>query len=394
MNDVRLLETHTVFDNPMPHLRSRHGYFPRLVQLPSGELLAMLAIGEAFESVDLTTHVARSTDLGRTWQLEGPVYDKSKHEVPTSDVMKPTVVNDGSLVAVGYRFLRLNPDEPIAIAETGGVQLAEDIISFSNDEGHTWTVPEVIPNISAGPIEIPGPCIQTRSGDLLTFGAPFPLPDGTFPGGQYGVLLRSKDRGRTWENETPYFDTPGRNINSYESGACEMQDGRIVAIVWAYDHIRAKNYPNHITVSHDNGCTWSEPVDVGTPAESSNIMWLGDDMLLAIQCQRTGDIGLFVRVVDFSNDVWRVVSETKIWGGVRAHDTESFARQCITMKFGQPSLLRLTDGDILATHWCVEDGQGRVLSHRMNVEWSSQDLCEIGEVSHSEYGGRVWASQR
>ncbi len=367
MNKVSFLETNVVFDNPMPHLRSRHGYFPRIAQLPSGDLLAMVVIGEAFESVDLTTHVVRSTDLGRTWQLEGPLHDKSTERVPTSDAMKPTVLRDGSLVAIGYRFFRSNPDEPIAIATTGGLQPGEDVVSFSADEGRTWTVPEVISNVCPGFAELPGPCIETRAGDLLTFGATFPLPDGTFPAGQYGVLLRSKDKGRHWAPQSPYFDTPGRNINPYESGACEMQDGRIAVIVWAYDHRAGKNYPNHVVVSHDNGHSWSKPVDVGTPAESSNILWLGGDTLLAIQCQRIGDIGLFVREVDFSGDVWRVVSETNIWGGVRAHATDSFARQCATMKFGQPSLLQLTNGDILATHWCVESGQGKVLSHRLSI---------------------------
>jgi sialidase-1 len=364
MSDIRYLETYKVFDNPLPHLRSRHGYFPRLAQLASGDLLAMVVIGEAFESVDLTTHVFRSTDLGRTWRCEGPLYDKSREEIPTSNFMKPTVLRDGSLMAVGYRFLRRNPDEPIGIAATGGLQPGEDIVAFSEDEGHTWTVPEVIPNVCPGFAEIPGPCIETRSGDLLVFGAPMPTPEGTFPAGQYGVLLRSKDNGRSWKNESPYFDTPQKNINPYESGACEMQDGRIVVIVWAYDHPAGKNYTNHVVVSHDNGCTWSKPIDVGTVAESSNIMWLEDDLLLAIQCQRTGDIGLFVRVVNFANDEWRVLGETKIWGGVRAHATDSFAHQCATMKFGQPSLLRV-NGDILATHWCVEDGQGKVLSHRL-----------------------------
>ena len=71
------IESHVVYENPQPMLRSRHGYFPGLVQLASGELLALLVIGEAFESVDLTTHVARSSDDGRTWTLQGPLLDKS-----------------------------------------------------------------------------------------------------------------------------------------------------------------------------------------------------------------------------------------------------------------------------------------------------------------------------
>jgi hypothetical protein len=37
------------------------------------------------------------------------------------------------------------------------------------------------------------------------------------------------------------------------------------------------------------------------------------------------------------------------------------------LKFGQASLLRLDDGDLLATHWAVEDGQGKILTHRLRV---------------------------
>ena len=33
----------------------------------------------------------------------------------------------------------------------------------------------------------------------------------------------------------------------------------------------------------------------------------------------------------------------------------------------QGSLLRSRSGDILATHWCVVDGQGRVLTHRLRI---------------------------
>ena len=74
---IEHVESHVIFENPKPMLRSRHGFFPGVVELLSGELLALLVIGEAFESVDLTTHVARSADGGRTWQLQGPVHERT-----------------------------------------------------------------------------------------------------------------------------------------------------------------------------------------------------------------------------------------------------------------------------------------------------------------------------
>src|SRR3990172_6935019 len=156
---IELVESHVIFENPKPMLRSRHGYFPGVVELPSGELLALLVIGQAFESVDLATHVARSTDQGRTWQLQGPLYDKSG-ERPTSDFLKPLVLRDGSLIALGYRFHRDDPEQPIAIAETDGALPGDDVVSFSTDEGRTWTAPRVIERSTSELVELPSRAIQ------------------------------------------------------------------------------------------------------------------------------------------------------------------------------------------------------------------------------------------
>src|SRR4029077_9075738 len=111
------------------------------VQLASGELVALFVIGEAFESVDLTTYVSRSPDQGRTWHLQGPVYDTSPDPVRTSDFLKPQVLRDGSLIALGYRFDRSDPEQPIAIAETDGALDGDDVVTFSADDGRTWARP-------------------------------------------------------------------------------------------------------------------------------------------------------------------------------------------------------------------------------------------------------------
>ena len=73
---IDVIDHHVVYENPMPELRSRHGFAPGLVQLPSGELLALFAIGEAIESVDRKTYVSRSQDAGRTWKLQGLFFQR------------------------------------------------------------------------------------------------------------------------------------------------------------------------------------------------------------------------------------------------------------------------------------------------------------------------------
>ena len=102
-------------------------------------------MGGAFESADQTTYVSRSKDLGKTWQLQGSLYDKSRDPFPTSDYFKPQLLRNESLIALGYRFHRHDPEQLLSIEATDGNLLGDDVISFSTDEGRSWASPRVIP---------------------------------------------------------------------------------------------------------------------------------------------------------------------------------------------------------------------------------------------------------
>lgn len=367
---IEHVESHVIFDNPKPMLRSRHGYFPGVVELPTGELLALLVIGEAFESVDLATHVVRSGDLGRTWELQGPLYDKAGDARATSDFLKPILLRDGTLLALGYRFHRDDPEQPIAIEATDGALPGDDVVSFSSDDGRTWTVPREISRSTPELLELPSRGLQLESGDIVATAGLFKMPDGTNPSGQFGPLVRSTDNGLTWDDRVRYFDTPDHTVAAYESHLCEMQPGRVVAICWAYEIETGRYLNNQVTVSHDAGRTWSAPIDTGHKAESSNLLYLGGERLLSIHSQRGADVGLYVRLTDFSGDRWTPIEERVIWGasvGRQTRDGQTFHEFAGSIRFGQGSLLRLRNGDILATHWCVVDGQGKIITHRLRV---------------------------
>jgi sialidase-1 len=369
MPSIEVLESLLVYENPRPHVRSRHGYFPGLVRLFSGDLLALFVIAEAFEAADATTWVARSTD-GRVWTLERPLYDRTALARPASDYLKATALRDGRLIAIGYRFFRPDPEEPIGIAETGGILAGEDVVSFSGDEGRSWTWPTPIPRHCPELLEISGPCVELCTGDIVAAAALYPLPDGSTPSGHDGVLVRSSDGGRTWDTSHPYYRHNGLAISPYEPRLVEMQPGRLVAIVWAYHAAGGRHLPNHVTVSHDGGHTWSAPIDTGHPGQASNLLWLGDDLLFTIHAQRGEDPGIWVRLVDFRGDCWRPLAEAVIYG--REHGAQTIAGQPApemfrSLRFGQPSLLRLDAGEVLAAHWAIEDGQGRIRAHRLRV---------------------------
>ena len=368
MPSITVTDHHVVFENPAPHIRARHAYFPGVVKLPSGDLLALFVLGEAMDATNVTTMVSRSSDQGQTWDLQGPLFERSANQHYYSNYLKPIVLSDGSLLATGYCFHRDGPDEWIANTQTDGMRGGDNLVALSTDEGLTWTGPNVIATTRPELVEASGPAIEMSNGTVLVAGSLFPTWEGTHPSGNGGVLLRSKDKGKTWDDQTIFFQDPADRYAPSEPRICEMQPGRIIALVWTTDHKAGKNLSNHFTVSHDGAETWSDPIDTGIGAQASNLMYLGGDKLLSIHAHREGETGLVVRIVDFTNDNWKVILEETIWGNAPSSQIARYADMAINLKFGQPSLLRLGNDDILATHWAVENGQGRILTHRIVVD--------------------------
>ncbi len=368
MPSIEVIDRHVLYANPEPQLRAKHAYFPGLVTLPSGDMLALFVLGEAMNATNVTTMVSRSEDGGRTWQFEGPLHEKPPGHEHDLDTFKPTVLDDGTLIATGYRFHRSDPDERLANAQTDGLRDGDDLVSFSKDEGRTWTPPRVIARSWPELIEASGPSIQLHDGTLLVAGSLFPMWDGSHPSNNVAVLLRSTDRGQTWDDKTIFFRDPDGRYTASEPRLCEMQPGRVVSLFWATDHAGGKNLTNHMTVSHDGARTWSNGIDTGVPAQASNLLYAGGDTLLTIHSHRESETGLFVRIVDFANDRWKTIEELDIYSKAPASQVSQYKDMAVNLKFGQPSLLPIGDGAYLAAHWCVEDGVAKILTHRLRVE--------------------------
>ena len=77
---------------------------------------------------------------------------------------------------------------------------------------------------------------------------------------------------------------------------------------------------------------------------------------------------MHVRIVDLADDRWRIVEETKIWGNAPPMKVAAYSTMGQNLRFGQASLLRLDNDEVLATHWEIEEGQGRIRTHRLSVQ--------------------------
>lgn len=370
MSIIEKLAERTVYESPESARPRLHARFPGIVQLPSGRLLAMYVLVEKIDETIAKTHLSHSDDGGATWHYRGEMYERRAAGVDFEfdECFKPLLLDDGSLLALGYRFNRPDLTVPIVNPETGGFLPGPDVVSRSTDDGRTWSAPVVMDCGVPETVELAGSAIQTRSGDILAIGGVFKHWDGGNPTGEVGLLVRSRDHGRTWSSSVYYRDDRDRT-GPYEARICEMTDGRLVAIVWAFSHRENKNYPNRFVVSRDGGRTFSAPVDTGHLAQAVGIMALRDNLLLSIHCHRADTRnGLFVRVVDFTGDLWKVLDEKLIWEPAKGQsNTGGLAYQVSALEFGQAEVRQLNNGDILAYHWGKENGLAKIKAHRLRV---------------------------
>ena len=154
-----------IYDNPLPQLRSRQAAFPFLAELDDGTILAAYQIGEAFESVDGTSYISKSTDGGKTWSGPYPMFDKSGEVVPITDCCKVTSLGGGKLVGIGYEYDRTHPEWPIGNPQTGGLIDDRVYITRSHDNGQTWSAHEAVPNHWGPHTEASAPITVLKNGD-------------------------------------------------------------------------------------------------------------------------------------------------------------------------------------------------------------------------------------
>lgn len=367
---MKVISSHIIYENPLPQLRSRHAFFPSLCELSDGTLAAVYAVGQAFESVDSTTCLSLSHDGGKSWSAPTPLFDKSGFATPITDYGKISRLPDDRLIVFGYAYLREDEELPIGNPETGG--LLDDFIfySISEDNGKTWGSMIPVP-CSWGPhAEASAPLYFLADGTWITPITGFPKWDGTMTGEMCGRALRSHDGGKSFEDDAVCMNFEGRRVTCYEQRMCVLDSGTIVNVGWNEDVESGTLLQNHITYSTDNGHTWSAPFSTGVGGQASSLCPLGGEKFLALHAVRrnTSRPGIYAYVVDFSDKTWRVLDEAVVWEPTSPLTKNTKMAEIFSfLKFGQPSAIRLSDGDLLMTHWFEEMGQYKTVATRLSL---------------------------
>ena len=365
---MQAISSYIIYENPLPQLRSRHAFFPSLCELADGRLAAVYAVGEAFESVDSTTCISFSEDGGVSWSAPRPILDKSGLAIPVTDYAKISRLPNGDLMVFGYAYLRPDPELPIGNPATGG--LLEDYMFYavSKDGGESFSDPVKV-DCSWGPhVEASAPMLFLQDGTWITPITGFPDWQGSMTGRMCGRALCSRDGGKTFDDSAVCMDFGDRPVTCYEQRMCQLDSGTLVCIGWNEDTVSGTLLHNHVTLSHDGGKTWSAPIDTGVGGQASSLCALGGERLLALHAVRknTDRPGVYGYVVDLSEGTWKVVDEALLWEPTSPLlKNTKMAEIFAFLKFGQPSAIRLSDGDLLMTHWFEEGGQYKTVVTRL-----------------------------
>jgi hypothetical protein len=357
-----------VYRNPQPYLRSIVAYHPSLVLLSQSEFVATFDLGQAVESLDYHTVVARSQDGGQTWRLEGKILQ----EPPplSSHIIRASRLADGSLVGLGALFHRDNPFMGLLNPETSGFVPTDLFLVRSEDGGRSWTEPQTITPPLVGPCwEVCHPIVELRGGRWMAPVGTWRGWQGESPSGEQTVALFSDDQGKNWSKFVRIFDGRQSGRSHLEVSAVELDDDRILAVSWVHDLTHNQNFPTEYSLSQSGGENFSEPMLTGFRAQTCKFIQLRNGLLFAA-FRDTERPGLWGALARLEGNRWISINEVSLWQGAAAgmQGRSNSAQELSALKFGSPSIKQLSTGEVLLLFWCQEECVTGIRWIRVQIE--------------------------
>lgn len=344
--------------------------FPSMIEADDGTLLLSFSLASEMDAPDSLTWLSESCDNGENWSEPWPIFPEFA-KIPRSETVKICYLGGKRIAALGYAFDRPEDAPDLGNPENGGLRDDIVLVSVSEDFGRTWAPYREILTVWGPHVEASAPITVLQDGSWISPITGFPDWNGKMHARCCGRVIRSFDEGKTWNDDAVCMIFDDEKISCYEQRLCQTDAGRICVISWNEDLSGGNLLENHFALSTDNGKTFTLPRSTGVRGQASSVCALGGERILALHSMRrdTDRPGLLASEIDLSGDRWDVVDRRYVWeiGAPIERDVAS-AEIFAYLKFGQPSAVRLKNGDIMMVHWATTTGIHRVYTTRLRVD--------------------------
>lgn len=373
---IRIIDEGILYRNPKPGLRAIHASFPCILELSPTELICAYRRGQAFQSHDGRIYLLRSTDGGKTWNDEGPVWDGTKDRIPCYYAhTQLTKLSNGTILLVSSRFDARDPERLMYNEVTNGYSCLGGVLFRSYDHGHTWSEPQEIlwpAGIVANPSSTP--ILELSHGRLMLTIETWKAWDDPSPAYQRAMALFSDDGGYTWGEMTTIADRMDENIYNWDTRVIHLGNDRLLGMIWTHDATTDTDLPIHIVRSEDGGRTWSKPASTGIEGQVVGPAHLGGRRILAVYNRRFHERpGIMAILSEDEGHTWDMEHQVMIWDAVGqtrvgAATEQRKVTEQVTFSFGLPSVRQVAGGDALACFWCTQDCVTHIRWVRLRVE--------------------------
>ncbi len=324
------------------------GYFPVLIRLKSGELMAVLRGGAPHIGVKGRLDIVTSSDEGKTWSgprtaIDGPDDDRN----PAFGQLKNGDIILAYAIIHGYDETGLKLKAKVRTER----QVEGVFVMRSTDGGKTWTKPE---------LDAATHGLQKTGATISPFGKILQLADGTAlmsvyyefwdDRGNQAFVFRSRDGGKTWVDPTLIGE------HSNETALLALPNGQLIAALRS-----EKGAHLSITASKDKGHTWSAPMQITRDNEHpADLIALKNGDILLTFGERNAPFGVEAMLSHDGGRTWD--DKTKV---VLANDASN--RDC-----GYPSSVQLANGKIATIYYQVDDAANTPGSAKAKtIVWSA-----------------------
>lgn len=217
--------------------------FPGLAMTADGRLVAVLKDG-ADEGTVGSVRWSVSSDLGATWAPTQLVF-----EPPTGMGAGPggvTVLRDGRWV--------------VCLQKVDAQGTAGAFVTFSSNDGTTWTVPTSIGGGFGAKTATSAPIVELANGHLVCA-----IYGWDATGTDYSVLVASTNGGATWSRRSVIHQHA--TVDVWEPMVIETAPGQLVCLTRGADYIVRRH------VSLDAGVSWLAPSNLWTDNDA-RVDWI------------------------------------------------------------------------------------------------------------------------